>query len=79
MIFECVGVPGLIQQCIDLAGIRGRVVVAGACFQDDAIKPVWRSFGLGSSNPRRAQSSLTEEWKLESIPSRSWNSTMPDQ
>ncbi len=40
VIFECVGVPGLIQQCIDLAGIRGRVVVAGACFHDDAIKPV---------------------------------------
>ena len=40
VVFECVGVPGLIQQCIDVAGIRGRVVVAGACFQDDSIKPV---------------------------------------
>ena len=40
MVFECVGVPGLIQQCIDLAGIRGRVVVAGACFQEDAIRPI---------------------------------------
>jgi (R,R)-butanediol dehydrogenase/meso-butanediol dehydrogenase/diacetyl reductase len=40
VVFECVGAPGLIQQCIDLAGIRGRVVVAGACFQDDAIKPI---------------------------------------
>lgn len=40
VIFECVGVPGLIQQCVDLAGIRGRIVVAGACFQDDAIRPV---------------------------------------
>lgn len=40
VVFECVGAPGLIQQCIDLAGIRGRVVVAGACFQDDTIKPI---------------------------------------
>ena len=40
VVFECVGVPGLIQQCIDLAGIRGRVVVAGACFQEDAIRPI---------------------------------------
>lgn len=40
VVFECVGVPGLIQESIDLAGIRGRVVVAGACFQDDAIKPI---------------------------------------
>jgi (R,R)-butanediol dehydrogenase/meso-butanediol dehydrogenase/diacetyl reductase len=40
VIFECVGKPGLLQQCIDLAGIRGRIVVAGACFEDDAIKPI---------------------------------------
>ena len=25
---------------LDASGIRGRVVVAGACFQDDAIKPI---------------------------------------
>ena len=40
VIFECVGKPGLLQQCIDLAGIRGRIIVAGACFQDDTIKPI---------------------------------------
>jgi (R,R)-butanediol dehydrogenase/meso-butanediol dehydrogenase/diacetyl reductase len=39
-IFECVGLPGLIQQCIDLAPARGRVVVAGVCVQPDTFVPV---------------------------------------
>lgn len=39
-VFECVGVPGMIQHAIDLAGVRGRVVVAGVCFGDDSIKPL---------------------------------------
>lgn len=57
VIFECVGVPGLIQQCIDLAGIRGRVIVAGACFQDDSIKPI---SGLGKEVSLRFSQCYTE-------------------
>ncbi|WOK37280.1 zinc-binding dehydrogenase [Sphingomonas sp. C3-2] len=40
VVFECVGIPGLIQQAIQLAGVRGRVVVAGVCFGEDSITPL---------------------------------------
>ena len=39
VIFECVGVPGLLQQCIELAPVRARVVVVGLCMQPDTILP----------------------------------------
>lgn len=39
VIFECVGVPGLLQQCIRLAPARGRIVVVGVCGQPDTIVP----------------------------------------
>ncbi|HUA90468.1 MAG TPA: zinc-binding dehydrogenase, partial [Steroidobacteraceae bacterium] len=40
VVFECVGVPGLLQQALELAGVRGRVVVAGVCFAQDSIMPL---------------------------------------
>lgn len=40
VVFECVGIPGLLQQAIQLAGVRGRVVVAGVCFGEDSITPL---------------------------------------
>jgi (R,R)-butanediol dehydrogenase/meso-butanediol dehydrogenase/diacetyl reductase len=40
IVFECVGVAGLLQQAIELAGIRGRVLVAGVCFSEDRIQPL---------------------------------------
>lgn len=39
IIFECVGAPGLLRQCIDLAPVHGRVVVVGVCRHEDAILP----------------------------------------
>ncbi|MCA9511409.1 MAG: alcohol dehydrogenase catalytic domain-containing protein [Myxococcales bacterium] len=39
-IFECVGVPGLLQQCIGLAPRGAKIVVAGVCMQPDTIVPV---------------------------------------
>ena len=39
VIFECVGVPGVLRQCIGTAAIRGRVVVVGVCRHDDVILP----------------------------------------
>lgn len=39
MIFECVGVPGLLQQIIDGAPLFSRVVVSGVCMQLDRIQP----------------------------------------
>lgn len=39
VIFECVGVKGLLQQCMILAPNRGRVVVVGVCVEPDTILP----------------------------------------
>lgn len=39
IIFECVGVPGLLGQCIDLATLRGSIVVVGVCRGEDTIFP----------------------------------------
>jgi (R,R)-butanediol dehydrogenase/meso-butanediol dehydrogenase/diacetyl reductase len=43
IIFECVGAPGLLQQCIEMAPQRGQIVPVGVCEQPDAIMPF---FGL---------------------------------
>ena len=39
VIFECVGAPGLLQACIDIAPRRGVVVPVGVCEQADTILP----------------------------------------
>ena len=39
VVIECVGVPGLIQECLGLVRPRGRVVVAGLCMEPDTIVP----------------------------------------
>lgn len=43
IIFECVGAPGLLQQCIEMAPQRGQIVPVGVCEQPDSIMPF---FGL---------------------------------
>lgn len=43
VIFECVGAPGLLQQCIELAPYGGKIIPVGVCEQPDAIMPF---FGL---------------------------------
>jgi threonine dehydrogenase-like Zn-dependent dehydrogenase len=40
VVFECVGVPGTLQQAMTLVQTRGRVIVVGACMQDDTIHPL---------------------------------------
>ena len=40
VVFECVGLPGMIQAAVDAAVVRGRVVVAGVCMVPDEIVPV---------------------------------------
>jgi threonine dehydrogenase-like Zn-dependent dehydrogenase len=40
VIFECVGVPGMIDQLIGAAPLQSRVVVVGVCMERDAIRPV---------------------------------------
>jgi len=39
VIFECVGVPGVVQQLIDGAPLMSRIVVVGVCMQIDRYEP----------------------------------------
>ncbi len=40
VIFECVGVPGILHQIMRGAPPGARVIVAGVCMEDDVIKPM---------------------------------------
>jgi threonine dehydrogenase-like Zn-dependent dehydrogenase len=40
VIFECVGVPGVLDQILKGSPRGGRVVVAGVCMENDSIRPV---------------------------------------
>lgn len=40
IVFECVGVPGIIDQIIAAAPLRSRVVVAVVCTEPDRFRPV---------------------------------------
>lgn len=39
VVFECVGVPGLIQQAISVSAYEATIVVVGVCFQEDTFHP----------------------------------------
>jgi threonine dehydrogenase-like Zn-dependent dehydrogenase len=39
VIFECVGVPGMLEQVITGAPLRSRVVMVGVCMQEDRFRP----------------------------------------
>jgi threonine dehydrogenase-like Zn-dependent dehydrogenase len=39
VIFECVGVPGVIQQVMEGAPASARIVVVGVCMETDRIEP----------------------------------------
>jgi len=40
VVFECVGVPGILDQIIAGAPLYSRIVVAGVCMVPDTIRPV---------------------------------------
>ncbi len=40
VVFECVGVPGTLQQAMELVQVKGRVIVVGVCMQPDTITPL---------------------------------------
>jgi (R,R)-butanediol dehydrogenase/meso-butanediol dehydrogenase/diacetyl reductase len=40
VIFECVGAPGLLQECINIAPYGSTIVVVGVCMKPDTILPV---------------------------------------
>lgn len=39
VVFECVGVPGVIQNLIETSPVGSRIVVVGSCQEQDAIEP----------------------------------------
>ena len=39
VIFECVGVPGVLAQCMRIAPLHGRIVVVGVCRVEDSVMP----------------------------------------
>ncbi len=39
VIFECVGIPGLLQDCISVAPVRGRIVIVGVNRSEEVILP----------------------------------------
>jgi threonine dehydrogenase-like Zn-dependent dehydrogenase len=38
-IFECVGVPGVLAQCMRVAPLHGRIIVVGVCRVEDRVMP----------------------------------------
>ena len=40
-LFECVGVPGIIQQMMEKAPRDARIVVVGVCMESDTIEPMF--------------------------------------
>lgn len=43
-VFECVGVPGLIQQILEKAPKDARIVIVGVCMETDKIEPLFAIF-----------------------------------
>jgi 2-desacetyl-2-hydroxyethyl bacteriochlorophyllide A dehydrogenase len=39
VIIECVGIPGMLQRCIELTRPHGRITVVGVCMEEDRIRP----------------------------------------
>ncbi|GMG88364.1 zinc-binding dehydrogenase [Biformimicrobium ophioploci] len=39
IIFECVGAPGLLQQCMEIAPYGGKIIPVGVCEQPDSVMP----------------------------------------
>jgi len=76
VIFECVGVPGLIQQIMLDAPPRSRIVVVGVCMESDSFEPVVAigkelnlNFAFAYSGEEYAQTLYDiAEGKLEAAP-----------
>ena len=41
IIFECVGAPGLMQQCFEMAPYGGKIIPVGVCEKPDSIMPFY--------------------------------------
>ena len=76
VVFECVGVPGVLQQVFSGAPANSRVVIVGVCMQDDSIralpainKELNLQFVLGYSREEFAESlQLISSGKIDVAP-----------
>lgn len=76
VVFECVGVPGMIDQLIAAAPLYSRVVVVGVCMEPDSIRPAMAinkeidlRFVLGYTPPEfRETLHLLAEGKVSAAP-----------
>ena len=76
VIFECVGVPGMIQELMRDAPQGARIVVAGVCMEDDQIKPmvgIYKEIGIQfvlGYTPQEFAASLRalEEGRIDGAP-----------
>ena len=76
VVFECVGVPGMIEQVISSAPLYSRVVVVGVCMQPDRFRPsmainkeIDLRFVLGYTPPEfRDTLHLLAEGKVDAAP-----------
>jgi threonine dehydrogenase-like Zn-dependent dehydrogenase len=76
VIFECVGVPGMLQNIIDGAPQFSRVVVVGVCMQADSLEPsiainkeIELLFSLGYTPPEfRRTLHMLAEGKVDATP-----------
>jgi (R,R)-butanediol dehydrogenase/meso-butanediol dehydrogenase/diacetyl reductase len=62
LIFECVGVPGMIQKCVDLSRPFGRIVVVGSCMIEDRMVPLSAMFK--ELNVQYMMGYARPEWRL---------------
>ena len=40
IIFECVGIPGMLNQAMQIAAVRAQIIVAGVVMHDEMITPI---------------------------------------
>lgn len=57
VIFECIGIPGMLNQAIGFADIRGQIIVAGVVLREDMILPI---MALGKELTIRYSQAYTE-------------------
>ena len=62
LIFECVGVAGMIQKCVDLSRPFGRIVVVGSCMVEDRMVPLSAMFK--ELNIQYMMGYARPEWRL---------------
>lgn len=74
VVFECVGVDGMLHEAVMLAGLRGKVVVAGVMFAEDHLPPL---VALGKEVSIVYSQAYTERDFAAVIDALAWNEIDP--